>query len=122
MPAPEWYHSAVISGAVIGSSSVSSFSPSGFSSSFLSSFSSSFSSSGGGGGGGGSAGGGGGGGGGGRGEIYALFRPGGSALAEAAVRGLKSAREPTLKRGRTDQWHQLHLAILRPHNLLHRLA
>lgn len=66
LPAPEWYHSAMIAGALTGPSSVSSFSPSGFSSSFLSSFSSSFSSSGGGGGGGGgSAGGGGGGGGGG---------------------------------------------------------
>lgn len=66
LPAPEWYHSALIAGASTGPSSVSSFSPSAFSSSFLSSFSSSFSSSGGGGGGGGgSAGGGGGGGGGG---------------------------------------------------------
>lgn len=63
LPAPDWYHSAMIAGAPIGSSSLSSFSPSGFSSSFISSFSSSFSSSGGGGG--GSAGGGGGGGGGG---------------------------------------------------------
>ncbi len=64
LPAPEWYHSAVIAGSIGGHGSVSSFSPSGFSSSFISSFSSSFSSSGGGGGG-GSAGGGGGGGGGG---------------------------------------------------------
>lgn len=62
LPAPDWYHSAMIAGASTGPSSVSSFSPSTFSSSFLSSFSSSFSSSGGGG---GSAGGGGGGGGGG---------------------------------------------------------
>ncbi len=64
LPAPEWYHSAVIASSIGGHGSVSSFSPSGFSSSFISSFSSSFSSSGGGGGG-GSAGGGGGGGGGG---------------------------------------------------------
>src|SRR3989339_20760 len=63
LPAPEWYHSAMVAGAPMSSSSVSSFSPSSFSSSFISSFSSSFSSSGGGGGG-GSAGGGGGGGGG----------------------------------------------------------
>ncbi len=65
LPAPEWYHSAMIAGATIDSSSLSSFSPSGFSSSFISSFSSSFSSCGGGGGGGGGSAGGGGGGGGG---------------------------------------------------------